>query len=276
MRVVLDLGHQSLMAAMGADPGVMSLCYLQGILTILGYPDQGFAAGQRALALGGVQPHSFSRAWGLDTMAWAYLSHGRMSEALQTADALITLSREQRFATWLAHGMLQRAAALSWLDSPAKAIPLFKEAIAARVATGNLISHPSVSLLLVGAYLRARDFEAGLALVTELLAWVERTGNRRSEPDLWLRRGQLLLGAGNGEASEAEVSMQKALAVSRQRQAKLTELATATALARLWQRQGKRRAARELLEPTYAWFTEGFGLPVLRDARALLDELSTP
>jgi predicted ATPase len=198
-----------------------------------------------------------------------------LSEALQTADALITLSREQRFATWLAHGMLFRAAAVSWLDSPVKAIPLLKEAIAARVATGNLIGHPAISLRLVCAYLRAGKFETGLGLVTELLAWVERTGNRQSEAGLWLRRGQLLLADANGDANEAELSMQKALAVSRQQQSKLTELAAATALARLWQRQGRGSAALELLEPIYAWFTEGIEFPVLRDARALLDELSS-
>jgi len=209
-------------------------------------------------------------------MAVAYLSRGMMSEAWRTADALVALSREQRFATWLAHGMLFRATALSWLDSPAKAIPLLKEAIAARVATGNLISHAGVSLNLVGAYLRTGDFEAGLALVTELLAWVERTGNRQPEPGLWLRRGQLLLANGNGDVSEAEVSMQKALTVSRQQQVKLAELATATALAQLWRRQGKSSAALVLLQPIYAWFTEGFEVPVLRDARSLLIELSKP
>jgi tetratricopeptide (TPR) repeat protein len=204
-----------LMTAFGADPGILSLTYLGWTLPTLGYPDQGYAASQRAFILGQVQAQSFSMAWGLQAMALAYLSRGMMSEALRTADALVTLSREQRFATWLAHGMVWRAAALSWLDSPSKAIPLLKEAIAARVATGNLISHASVSLQLVLAYLRAGEVEAGLALVTELLAWVERTGNRHGEPGLWLRRGQLLLAAANAEENEAELSMQKALAVSR-------------------------------------------------------------
>jgi predicted ATPase len=121
-----------------------------------------------------------------------------------------------------------------------------------------------------------QEFEKGLALVAELLAWVERTGNRIGEPGLWLRRGQLLLSAANADADEAELSMQKALAVSRRQQNKLTELATATALGRLWQQQSKRGAAVELLTPIYAWFTEGFEVPVLRDACSLLDELSTP
>jgi predicted ATPase len=45
-------------------------------------------------------------------------------------------------------------------------------------------------------------------------------------------------------------------------------------LSRLWQRQGKRIEARELLAPLYGWFTEGFDTADLREAKELLDELS--
>jgi predicted ATPase len=268
--------HINLMTAWGADPGVIALGYQVGGLTALGYPEQGFAAAQRALALARVQPHSFSMAWGLQSMAFAYLSRGAMAEALETADALVTLSREQGFPHWHAQGMILHAAAASWLDSPAKAIPLLKDAIAARVAAGSRISHAAFSLNLVSACLRAGEVETGLAVVTELFAHVERTGDRVGEPYLWLRRGQLLLATVNADETEAELSMQKALSVSRLQGHKLAELAAATALTQLWLQQGKRGAALELLAPIYGWFTEGFEFPVLRDARALLCELSKP
>ena len=45
-------------------------------------------------------------------------------------------------------------------------------------------------------------------------------------------------------------------------------------MARLWRDQGKRQQARELLAPIYNWFTEGFDTRDLREAKALLDELS--
>ena len=64
-----------------------------------------------------------------------------------------------------------------------------------------------------------------------------------------------------------------ALAVPRRRQAKVLELWTAMSLSRLWQHQGKRAAARELLAPIYSWFTEGFN-PDRQDAKALLYELA--
>ena len=45
-------------------------------------------------------------------------------------------------------------------------------------------------------------------------------------------------------------------------------------LSRLWQQQGKRDEARELLAPVYGWFTEGFDTADLQEARTLLEELA--
>ena len=45
-------------------------------------------------------------------------------------------------------------------------------------------------------------------------------------------------------------------------------------LARLWQQQGKRQDASELLAPVYGWFTEGFDTADLQEAKGLLGELS--
>ena len=57
-------------------------------------------------------------------------------------------------------------------------------------------------------------------------------------------------------------------------QARILELRAGTSLARLWRDQGKRMEARDLLNPIYNWFTEGFDAPDLKDAKALLDELA--
>ena len=76
---------------------------------------------------------------------------------------------------------------------------------------------------------------------------------------------------GNRDAAERHFA--GAVEIARRQSAKLFELRAAVSLARLWSEQGKRAEARELLAPTYEWFTEGFNLRDLKEAKALLDEL---
>jgi len=72
----------------------------------------------------------------------------------------------------------------------------------------------------------------------------------------------------------AEASFQQAIAVARRQSAKFWELPAATSLVRLWRDQGKRIEAPKLRAPVYDWFTEGFDTSVLKDARALRDQLT--
>ena len=62
--------------------------------------------------------------------------------------------------------------------------------------------------------------------------------------------------------------------MARGQQAKSWELRAALSLGRLWQRQGKRDAARQMLAEVYGWFTEGFETADLQEAKALLEELA--
>ncbi len=74
--------------------------------------------------------------------------------------------------------------------------------------------------------------------------------------------------------AEAETWLERALNVARCQEAKSLELRAAMSLSRLWQQQGKRAEARELLAPLYRWFTEGFDTPDLQEAKTLLEEVS--
>jgi len=86
-------------------------------------------------------------------------------------------------------------------------------------------------------------------------------------------KGEILLRQAVPEVAQAEVCFQQALTIARRQQARSWELRAAMRLSRLWQQQGKRAAARELLAPVYGWFTEGFDTADLQEAKALLDEL---
>ena len=94
------------------------------------------------------------------------------------------------------------------------------------------------------------------------------------EAELHRLRGVLLLQHIAQDAQHAEACFHQALDVARHQQAKSLELRTAMSLSRLWQRQGKRTEAYELLAPVYGWFTEGFDTADLQEAKALLEELA--
>jgi predicted ATPase len=110
--------------------------------------------------------------------------------------------------------------------------------------------------------------------LAEALVLVETTGERWYEAELYRLRGELWLQHTMAEPGEAEACFQQALIIARRQQAKSWELRAATSLSRLWQCQGKRATAHELLAPIYGWFSEGFDTADLQDAKTLLEELS--
>ena len=107
----------------------------------------------------------------------------------------------------------------------------------------------------------------------EALIFAETTGERWYAPELHRLKGALLLQLSSDNQAEAETCFHKALNIACSQQAKSFELRTATSLAHLWQQQGKRQEAHDLLAPVYHWFTEGFDTADLKDAKALLDAL---
>jgi len=151
-------------------------------------------------------------------------------------------------------------------------ISLLRSGLAAYRATGAEQWMPYHTSLLAAACETAGQTEEALAHLHDALQIVERTGERWLAAELNRLKGQLLLR--QGHAAAAEELYVKALSIPKEQEAKLWELRAAVSLARLRRDQGRRAEARDLLAPVYGWFTEGFGTPDLKDARALLDELS--
>jgi len=149
---------------------------------------------------------------------------------------------------------------------------LHQDLIAYR-ATGAEVARPHFLALLAEAHGITGEPEAGLTVLTEALTLVDTTGGRWCEPELYRLKGELLLQLSSDHQAEAEDCFHHAIAIAQNQQAKSFELRAATSLARLWQQQGKRQEADDLLAPVYNWFTEGFDTADLKDAKALLDNL---
>ncbi len=141
------------------------------------------------------------------------------------------------------------------------------------LATGQELSRPICLVLLAEAVGYAGQIEEGLRLLTEAFAAFAASGRGDTLAEAYRLQGALLLHQATPDAAQVEVCFQQALTIARHQQAKAWELRAAMSLSRLWQQQGKRTEAYELLAPVYGWFTEGFDTADLQEAKALLEEL---
>ena len=123
-----------------------------------------------------------------------------------------------------------------------------------------------------GSTASRRQLPKAQRTVATALALAAQTGQPYFDAELHRFDGDLILATG-GTADEAAARYHRALAIAREQGARSFELRAATSLARLWRDRGKRAAARDLLAPIYAWFTEGSDTQDLQDAKALLEEL---
>jgi predicted ATPase len=141
----------------------------------------------------------------------------------------------------------------------------------ARIGTG--LGAPQILCLLAEGLRKVGRHDDALGVLGLGIARAEQQGQHYYEAELHRLRAELLLDMDGNAVEAAEALFSQSLEIARRQEAKTFELRTATSLARLWQRQGKRDAARALLAPLYAWFTEGFTTRDLIEAKTLLGEL---
>jgi predicted ATPase len=135
------------------------------------------------------------------------------------------------------------------------------------------MDRPDHLVLLAEASAQVGQTTEGLAVLAKALATLDQSDMRLWEAELYRLRGELLLRQAVPDAVQAEACFQQALTIARRQQAKSWELRAAVSVSRLWQQQGERHEAYELLAPLYCWFTEGFDTADLQEAKALLEAL---
>ena len=188
-------------------------------------------------------------------------------------EASLTISVQQDFNELMMHARFMLGCALVAGGRVAEgAEHILWSANAAQYA-GVEIWRPSVLGLLAQACGESGQIEKALSMFDEALSTAARSNERFAEAELYRLKGELLLKV-EDRGSRVEDCFHRAIEIARQQKAKSWELRAASSLARLLLRQGRRSEARQTLTPVYEWFTEGFDTADLKDARALLDELS--
>jgi predicted ATPase len=266
--------HPPYIALFGQHPGVMCQAFMAWALWMLGYPDQALQKTHRALTLSQEVDYPFTRAFSLACEAMLHRFQREAQAVGDRAEDLIALSQQYGFAYWLPWGVILRGWALAKQRQAADGLAEIRRGVAAYQATRAEIFRPSFLGLLAETYGEVGQSEEGLGVLVDAFAAVDAYGERWWEAELHRLNAELLLPLSGNNHNEAEIRCHRALDVARRQEAKSLELRAAMSLARLWQQQGQRAAARDLLAPVYGWFTEGFDTADLQEAKALLEELS--
>ncbi len=247
---------------------------------------------QKSITLAQKLSHPFSLAYALGHAARLHQFRREEHAIQERTEAAIALSTEQGFPFFLTQGVIFRGVVLAEQGWGHEGIAQIQQGIAAFRATGAELYRPYFLALLAEAYGKVEQAEEGLAVLAEALAVLDKTGERFYEAELHRLKGELTLKQSGVRGPESEVSntqhlapsthaeaeveacFHQAIDIARRQSAKSLELRATTSLARFLDKQGRRDEARRMLAVIYGWFTEGFDTADLKDAKALLEELS--
>jgi tetratricopeptide (TPR) repeat protein len=261
-------------ALLPQDARVHLLIHSLSPLACLGHLDQALSQRDAALEEARRLCHPHTLAFTLAVAVWVPEWWVRLEPGslLQYADEALALTTEHGLGFFRAMAFMEREWCLAALGRAHEGIPLLAAGLAGWDESGLIIWN-SWGLTLLGDACRiVGRWQTALDHLAEARRLADETGDR------WCQAGTLRLTGdvqqAMGDHAAAEASYHEAIAIAQQQSAKLWELCAAMSLARLWRDQGKGTEAHALLGRVYGWFTEGFGTPVLQEAKALLDELS--
>jgi predicted ATPase len=266
--------HRPLMTRFGQDVGLGMLTRRAQALWLLGYPDAATADTNRGLGyareIGLAAPLMFA----LHVTSDSHILSGNYAAAQAQDDELVALAEEKGSLYWKAFAMMNQGCLFALTGKPSDALQTISSAISARRSAGQTLFMPWFLSFLARAYAGLGRFDDASLCINEAMTAIEKTNERWPEAEICRTAGEVALMSHEPDAVQAEAYFERALAVARMQRAKSWELRAAISMARLWRDQGKQNEARELLALVYSCFTEGFDTLDLKQAKALLDELT--
>jgi class 3 adenylate cyclase/tetratricopeptide (TPR) repeat protein len=258
--------------SIGTDQGVTALAFAALALCALGYPDRAVAKAVEGTALARELKLPFSLAYALVFESVVHYFRRDALRQAECAEEIIELAGSNGFPLWLGVGQQLHASARAARGESAAAAEVL-EGLMLSGETGQQAAAPTMFVVLADAYKATGMFADGLGAAEAGLEISTTTGQAYLDADLYRLKAELGLATG-GKAPEAEAALCRGLDSACEQGARLFELRVATSLATLWSDRDRRTEARDFLAPIYAWFTEGFDTQDLKDAKALLDELT--
>ncbi len=265
--------HGDLVQVFNHDPKCLTQVWASIAVWSLGYPQEALLVSLQQISLARQIGHIWNLIWGLTGGGLGLQLRGDTQHLLEWCNEARAIGREHAMDV-VEHMLYPSVSGCAKIASRNYEEGYAKLSNALRVwqASGGAHQVPWLSVVLAQACLGLGPIDQAEQLVRDAVELIDRTGHGLYEVEARCVLGEVLIARGDMRA--AETSFLKSLEVARSQRAKSWELRAATGLARLWRDQGKRAEAHDLLAPLYGWFTEGFDTPVLKEAKALLDELS--
>ena len=270
-----DEKHRHLADILNYDPKTLAGTYASSCTWILGYPDRALRLNNEKDAHARRRGHPFDLGWALTCGSHELDDRCKHQDLLQRAEEIDRLGRDNSLPVLCAIlAPVSFGLALIRAGKISEGLPRLKAGIAVWEASGGKNRNPIVHALSAEAMALTGDLDNALQLINEIIAQLERPGweERVHYAEILRLKGWMLTLRGDLEGAERDFLA--SLDWARTQQAKMWELRTSTSLARLWQSQGKRQDAYDLLAPVYEWFTEGFDTKDLQEAKSLLEELA--
>jgi class 3 adenylate cyclase/predicted ATPase/energy-coupling factor transporter ATP-binding protein EcfA2 len=270
-----DLGAQSSTAWLyGMDLLAMNSCVAAFAEFMLGNPDQALNRTRAARERAGRNPHLFSRTYALTGVAGSYVLSRAVDETKEVAEQAIAVCTEHGLTELLAWAKCLRGLALVGQGMPSEGIAELTEGIEVSDSVGLQVSRTMFVCFLAEGYAKAGNRERASQLLAEAFDRASRTGERFYECELHRLQGEVDLMGDRPNTKAAYNRFRAAVELARKQGTKAWELRATVSLARLLAKQDDGNEARTMLAEIYGWFTEGFDTADLKDAKALLDELS--
>jgi predicted ATPase len=213
-----------------------------------------------------------SLAFALRSAASLYENLCQPDKAKDIGEACITLCDAHGFMLEKAWVSRPYGWAIAQLGRVEEGIQIARAGLHIQLSIGAQVGRPQSLAVLAETLWHAGRTQEALEAIEDGLAVSDRNGAPYYDAELWRLKGELV--KGQNKTVEAEDRFHKAIEIARRQSAKSLELRACTSLARLWQKQGKRTEARQVLSEIHGWFTEGFDTADLKEAASLLDELS--
>jgi class 3 adenylate cyclase/predicted ATPase len=266
--------HRPLMTRSGRDVGVATLSSRSGCLWNLGYPGTSLKDGERAVKNARETGQASTLLYALHQVALDHMLCRNYAAAHAHVDELIALADERGAQYWKALGTAMRGEIFALTGNASDAVRAITTGITSRRSIGATLYEPRHLWHLAMAYAELGQLDDARHCIEDAIEKVESSKEKWCEAEVLRVAGEISLKSPTPNLEKAEAYFDRALAVARKQQAKSYELRAAMSMARLWRSQGKQQQARELLAPVYGWFTEGFDTLDLKEAKALLAELT--